>query len=115
MSPPALITQADWNDHVELEGRLIREHADLARVTKTLRDEVIKLTEEVRQINRKQRKQDRALESWNDLAEESKAAEVLRMKAEIKRLRSLPAQVAKWLGWAVGFGVGLAELYKAFH
>ena len=111
----ANISQAEWAEHVELEGRVLGEYGRCANAIQRNTDQLAKLTEEVRQLNRKQRKQDRALESWNDLAEEAKEAELLRLKAQIKRLRGIPAVVFKWAGWISTAILAAIELWKAIH
>jgi len=47
----ANISQAEWAEHVELEGRLMGSTARLERVTSTLATQVHELTEQMRHLN----------------------------------------------------------------
>ncbi|MES2359970.1 MAG: hypothetical protein V4529_16645 [Gemmatimonadota bacterium] len=110
----ANITEAEWHNHLELEGRVLGEYHRLAKATVALTEQTAKLTEEVRQLNRKQRQTDRAFASWNDLADEAKEAKVRQLERENQRLRSLPRRLLKWAGLVLGvIAVGLEVAHRS--
>jgi hypothetical protein len=108
----AEITVTEWDDHVRLEGRILGDHGRLANAVTTLTNEVARLTSVCDRLERGLRKAERRVESFEDLNEEAKMASLI---YENKRLRGLPARIFKYVGWAVGLGVGIVELWKAFH